>query len=193
MSKVMSAPLHSATPFMLPAWLLRSIAAGSAVTLVAGLAGLAGCTAPSQSNTMHASMMATSPARMNASAAVLPGGYPKVASVAGTSLYFIGLKNGDTVSNPVLVQFGLRGMGVAPAGMEKAATGHHHLLIDVSDIDTNAPVAVDDSHRHFGAGQTEASLTLKPGPHTLQLLLADQNHIPHHPAVVSERITVMVK
>ncbi|MDO8456685.1 MAG: DUF4399 domain-containing protein [Burkholderiaceae bacterium] len=130
---------------------------------------------------------------MNASTPALAGGYAKVASVAGTTLYFIGLNNGDTVSTPVQVQFGLRGMGVAPAGVEKAATGHHHLLIDVADININESIAMDDTHRHFGAGQTEASVSLKPGPHTLQLLLADQNHIPHHPVVMSERITVMVK
>ena len=84
-------------------------------------------------------------------------------------------------------------MGVAPAGMEKEGTGHHHLLVDVDAFDVNAPLPADARHRHFGAGQTEVSLTLTPGTHTLQLVLADQNHIPHHPPVMSERITVTVK
>ena len=113
--------------------------------------------------------------------------------MAGTQLYFINLKNGDALANPVRVQFGLRGMGVAPAGIEKAGTGHHHLLVDVSELDINAPLAMTDNVRHFGLGQTETAIELKPGTHTLQLLLADQNHIPHHPAVLSERITITVK
>ena len=121
------------------------------------------------------------------------GTYNKVAAVSGTSLYFINLKNGDAVASPVNVQFGLRGMGVAPAGIEKAATGHHHLLVDVAELDVNAGIPVSDNHRHFGAGQTETSIALKPGVHTLQLVLGDQNHIPHHPVVMSERITITVK
>jgi Domain of unknown function (DUF4399) len=136
---------------------------------------------------------ATAPLKANASTPVVFGTYNKVAAVSGTSLYFINLKNGDTVASPVNVQFGLRGMGVAPAGIEKAATGHHHLLVDVAELDVNAGIPVSDQHRHFGAGQTEASVTLKPGVHTLQLVLGDQNHIPHHPVVMSERITITVK
>jgi hypothetical protein len=84
-------------------------------------------------------------------------------------------------------------MGVAPAGIEKEATGHHHLLINVDAIDVNAPLPANDSHRHFGGGQTETTVDLKPGTYTLQLLLGDQNHIPHHPPVMSERITITVK
>jgi hypothetical protein len=136
---------------------------------------------------------ATPPADVSPSQPMLGSGYKKVPATAGASVYFINLKNGDEVSNPVRVQFGLRGMGVAPAGMEKAGTGHHHLLVDVSTVDANAPLPADANHRHFGAGQTETTVELPPGPHTLQLLLADQNHIPHHPVVMSERITIMVK
>ena len=142
---------------------------------------------------MAASVALTAPARMNASTPTLASGYQKVAAPAGATAYFINLKNGDVVTSPLLVQFGLRGVGVAPAGTEKAATGHHHLLVDVADIDVNAPLAVNDNFRHFGGGQTEARIELKPGAHTLQLLLADHNHIPHHPAIASERITVTVK
>lgn len=135
----------------------------------------------------------TAPMQSKASTPALEGGYVKVAAVAGTQLYFINLKSGDTLVNPVRVQFGLRGMGVAPAGIEKAGTGHHHLLVDVNELDINAPLAATDNIRHFGLGQTETAIELKPGTHTLQLLLADQNHIPHHPAVISERITITVK
>jgi hypothetical protein len=135
----------------------------------------------------------TPAARATASAPVLTSGYKKVAAPAGAAVYFVNLKNGDVVTSPVLIQFGLRGVGVAPAGIEKEATGHHHLLIDVPEIDLNAPIPATDTHRHFGGGQTEVRVELKPGVHTLQLLLADHNHIPHHPAILSERITVTVK
>ena len=142
---------------------------------------------------MHGSAAATEPLKSTASTPVVFGTYNKVAAVSGTNLYFINLKNGDTVASPVNVQFGLRGMGVAPAGIEKAATGHHHLLLDVAELNVNEGIPVSDQHRHFGAGQTEASVALKPGVHTLQLVLGDQNHIPHHPVVMSERITITVK
>lgn len=151
---------------------------------------LAGC---GHHHMKHGSAAATEPLKANASTPVVFGTYNKVAAVSGTSLYFINLKNGDSVASPVNVQFGLRGMGVAPAGIEKAATGHHHLLVDVADLDINAGIPVSDNHRHFGAGQTEASVALKPGVHTLQLVLGDQNHIPHHPVVMSDRITITVK
>ncbi len=152
---------------------------------------LAGC--GSQNYMLHGNAVATVPLKANASAPVVLGTYNKVAAVSGTSLYFINLKNGDTVTSPVNVQFGLRGMGVAPAGVEKAATGHHHLLVDVAELNVNEGIPVSDNHRHFGAGQTEASVALKPGVHTLQLVLGDQNHIPHHPVVMSDRITITVK
>jgi hypothetical protein len=136
---------------------------------------------------------ATAALRMGASTPTLPGGYKKVTAPAGAAVYFANLKNGDVVSSPLLVQFGLRGIGVAPAGVEKENTGHHHLLIDVAEIDVNNALPMTDNIRHFGGGQTEARVELKPGTHTLQLLLADHNHIPHHPLVISERITVTVK
>jgi hypothetical protein len=142
---------------------------------------------------MHGSAAGTEPLKANTSTPIVFGTYNKVAAVSGTSLYFINLKNGDSVVSPVNVQFGLKGMGVAPAGVEKAATGHHHLLVDVAELNVNEGIPVSDQHRHFGAGQTEASVALKPGVHTLQLVLGDQNHIPHHPVVMSERITITVK
>lgn len=136
---------------------------------------------------------ATAAARTTTSQATLSSGYKKVAAPAGAAVYFVNLKNGDTVTSPVRVVFGLRGMGVAPAGIERENTGHHHLLVDVEQFDVNAPLPTDERHRHFGAGQTEVALELRPGAHTLQLVLGDQNHIPHHPPVTSERITVTVK
>ena len=122
-------------------------------------------------------------------------------SAPGAKVYFVNLKDGATVASPVKVIFGLSGMGVAPAGTEKKHTGHHHLLIDrpalgkgpdgKDEFDANLPS--DDNHKHFGKGQTEMLLTLTPGKHTLQLVLGDQNHIPHTPPVVSDVITVTVK
>ena len=142
---------------------------------------------------MNASARATAPAKVAASTPVLASGYKKVEAPTAARLYFVNLADGATVSSPVKVVFGLSGMGVAPAGIEKAGTGHHHLLVDVNEWDANAPLPANDNFRHFGAGQTEVSLDLKPGPHTLQLVLGDQNHIPHHPVVVSDRITITVR
>jgi Domain of unknown function (DUF4399) len=166
------------------------------VLAVVAVLGLAACGEVSLQPGAAAAASAAPPTaavRMNASTPTLAGGYKKVTAPAGAAVYFINLKNGDVVTSPLLVQFGLRGMGVAPAGMEKENTGHHHLLIDVAEVDVNNGLPMTDNVRHFGAGQTEVRAELKPGTHTLQLLLADQNHIPHHPVVMSERITVTVK
>jgi len=97
------------------------------------------------------------------------------------------------VTSPFTVRFGLKGMGIAPAGVANPNTGHHHLLIDTDLPPDNLPIPNDDKHRHFGAGQTEVELTLPPGQHTLQLVLGDANHIPHQPPVHSEKITVTVQ
>ncbi len=114
-------------------------------------------------------------------------------SKEGATLYFIAPADGATVSNPVVVRFGLKGMGVAPAGVEKKHTGHHHLIIDAPLPILGEPIPKDDHYRHFGGGQTETSVTLSPGTHTLQLLLGDHNHIPHEPVVQSKKITITVK
>jgi hypothetical protein len=121
-----------------------------------------------------------------------PGQTP---SPSGAKVYFINLKDGQEVTSPFLVQFGLSGMGVAPAGVQKPNTGHHHLLIDttLSGDELKQPIAMDDKHRHFGNGQTEAMITLPPGKHTLQLVLGDWSHIPHVPPVMSNVITVTVR
>ena len=116
-------------------------------------------------------------------------------SPAGAKVYFINLKDGAEVDSPFLVQFGLSGMGVAPAGVEKPNTGHHHLLIDttMTPEQMKEPLPADDNHKHFGGGQTEAMVTLPKGQHTLQLLLGDWTHIPHEPPVMSEPITITVR
>ena len=116
-------------------------------------------------------------------------------SPAGAKVYFINLKDGAEVDSPFLVQFGLSGMGVAPAGVEKPNTGHHHLLTDttMTPEQMKEPIPVDDNHKHFGGGQTEALVTLPKGQHTLQLLLGDWSHIPHVPPVMSEPITITVR
>lgn len=108
-------------------------------------------------------------------------------------VYIISPQDGEVVHSPVLVKFGLRGMGIAPAGVERENTGHHHLLINVEKLpDLDKPIPADGHHIHFGKGQTEALIKLSPGTHTLQLLLGDFSHIPHDTAVTSETITINV-
>lgn len=107
--------------------------------------------------------------------------------------YIITPVDGETVTSPVTVRFGLKNMGVAPAGVDMENTGHHHLLIDTGLPPLGSPVPGDANHHHFGKGQTETVLELAPGTHTLQLLMGDANHIPHDPPVFSEPITITVK
>jgi hypothetical protein len=111
-------------------------------------------------------------------------------SPPGAAVYFIGLNDGDTIPTKSTIHFGLRGMGVAPAGSDRANSGHHHLIIDAPTPALNAEIPNDFQHLHFGAGQTEAEVTLTPGEHTLQLVFGDKNHVPHSPPVVSARIKV---
>jgi hypothetical protein len=112
---------------------------------------------------------------------------------ADAEVYFISPQDGDKVSGEVNVRFGLRGMGVAPAGVEAANTGHHHLLIDMDTLPPlDTPLPKSEQLRHFGGGQTETTLSLAPGEHTLQLLLGNYSHIPHNPPVMSEKITITV-
>src|SRR5512139_3965536 len=123
------------------------------------------------------------------SANAVAQGLPRTAAPTEAKLYFITPKNGQVVKGEVTVRFGLSGMGVAPAGTVAEGTGHHHLIIDAPLPALDQPLPKDDQHMHFGKGQTEATLKLPPGKHTLQLILGDANHIPHQPAVVSEKIT----
>jgi hypothetical protein len=121
-------------------------------------------------------------------------GLPVSTAPDGASVYIISPADGATVGRQVSVRFGLRGMGVAPAGVNRSHTGHHHLLVDVKQLSpAGTPIPNDTRHLHFGGGQTETSLTLKPGTHTLQLELADAHHVPFAPALVSDRITIHVE
>jgi hypothetical protein len=114
-------------------------------------------------------------------------------SAPSATVFIISPTNGATVKSPVEVKFGISGMEVAAAGTYADDTGHHHLLIDTEMADSTLPVPSDDVHLHFGKGQTETTVALEPGEHSLQLVLGDGNHIPHNPPIVSNQITVIVE
>ncbi len=119
---------------------------------------------------------------------------PKQKSAPGAKVYIISPANGETVSSPVTVKFGLQGMGIAPAGIKFDNTGHHHLMVDLKELpDLNKPIPATANSLHYGKGQTEATIELKPGTHTLQLVLGDYLHIPHDKPVISRKIRITVK
>ena len=118
---------------------------------------------------------------------------PRTASPDGARVFFVAPADGDTVSNPVRVEFGIEGMSVAKAGDDVPHSGHHHLIVDAGLPNLGMPIPASDNYIHFGDGSTSTELTLAPGEHTLQLLLGDHLHIPHDPPVVSETITITVK
>jgi hypothetical protein len=107
-------------------------------------------------------------------------------------VYFINIEDGEVLKSPFLIQFGLSGKGIAPAGVDIVNTGHHHLLINVDTIDFSLPIPSSDQHLHFGMGQTETTLKLPAGKHKLQLVLGDKYHMPHKPALISKKIEVSV-
>ena len=111
---------------------------------------------------------------------------------ANPKVYFINLEDGDRLESPFLIQFGLSGMGIAPAGTDRANTGHHHLLINVNEIDLSKPIPSSSSHMHFGGGQTESLIDLMPGDYSMQLVLGDMTHTPHNPPIISQRINITV-
>jgi hypothetical protein len=119
----------------------------------------------------------------------------RVSAPEGATVYLISPADGETIRGPVTVRMGLRGMGVAPAGIDHPNTGHHHLLVNmpIEELDLNAPLPFSDETRHFGGGQTEATLELEPGTHTLQLLFMDYRHVSFDPPLVSDRITITVE
>lgn len=118
----------------------------------------------------------------------------RTSSPEGAEVYIISPADGAVVGKTFTVRFGLKGMGVAPAGINNANTGHHHLLIDAEALPAmETPMPMSPSLKHFGGGQTEVELTLAPGEHRLQLVLGDYLHIPHQPAVISKEITITVK
>ena len=117
---------------------------------------------------------------------------PRTPAPEGASVYIVSPAHGETVPTTFTVVFGLSGMGVAPAGVDKPNTGHHHLLIDGKDLPPeNLPMGKQVTH--FGGGQTQTTVTLEPGEHTLQLILGDKLHVPHDPPIVSKQITVTVQ
>ena len=135
--------------------------------------------------------LATALSLASASAALAADRTP---SPAGAEVYIVSPKDGAKVSGPVTVVFGLKGMGIAPAGIKFDNTGHHHLLVDTdAPTDLSLPLPADEHNVHFGKGQTETTLTLSPGKHTLQLVFADFLHTPHVPAVISKKVTITVE
>jgi hypothetical protein len=119
----------------------------------------------------------------------------RTASPAGAEVYFIEPHNGAKVHSPFTVSFGLKGMGIAPAGIKFDNTGHHHLLVDTdfSELQLDAPMPATDKILHFGKGQTQTSLTLTPGKHTLQIVFADYLHQSFDPPLHSKKITITVE
>ncbi len=146
--------------------------------------------APAMMMLIALSMSSTSFAQQKSEGAPAP---------ATAKVYFISPKDGDTVSAPIHIQFSLKGMGVAPAGVDFENTGHHHVLVDRDAVTATSPMMKDYMQTdipdllHFGKGQTEADVKLAPGKHTLQMVLGDQDHHPHNPPIFSERITITVK
>lgn len=126
--------------------------------------------------------------------AAKPAGVEQKKAPAGASVFIVSPKDGETVGQEFTVKFGAKGIAIRPAGDPTPGTGHHHLLIDVAELlPGNAPIPNDATHKHFGKGQTEATITLPPGDHTLQLEFADLAHVPFDPPLVSKKITVHVK
>lgn len=119
--------------------------------------------------------------------------FAQTPSPLGADVYFITPKDGAVTKSPLIVRFGLADMGIAPAGVDIPNTGHHHLLINSKLPTLDRPIPKDESHRHFGGGQTETRLMLAPGIYTLQLILGDYRHIPHDSPVISEKITITVE
>ena len=111
---------------------------------------------------------------------------------AEKNVYFINLQDGDKLKSPLFIQFGLSGIGIAPAGTNRQDTGHHHLLINIDDIDLSRPIPSSQNHIHFGGGQTETVIDLPTGVYTLQLLLGNMSHIPHNPPIISKKIKIEV-
>jgi hypothetical protein len=137
---------------------------------------------------------ATPPAAAPATPPPAPAALARKPAPAGAMAYIIEPADGARVTNPVRVVFGLKGIGVAPAGVDRNDAGHHHLLVDAPlPADLGLPIANDEQHRHFGGGQTEVELTLAPGRHTLQMLLGDHLHIPHDPPIASSVVTIEVQ
>ncbi|MCC2657344.1 MAG: hypothetical protein K0Q76_2452 [Panacagrimonas sp.] len=158
--------------------------------LLLAFTGLASSAIAAENGTMSAIKEA---ARAQANAKMAEKFNLPTAAPAGAKVYIISPAKDATVTSPVTVVFGLSGLGVAPAGTQVANTGHHHLLIDDPTVDLTVPLPTSEQVVHFGAGQTEASVKLKPGKHTLQLVFGDWKHQAFNPTLASEKITITVK
>jgi hypothetical protein len=160
------------------------------LTLVLALALAGGCGQQQDSAEVSASDTSEgskAPAKQPAAA------LPRTEAPDGARVYFIAPANGDTVTSPVDIEFGIEGMTVVPAGVEQAASGHHHLVVDAELPDPTLPIPKSDHYIHFGDGSTSTTLELEPGEHTLQLVLGDHLHIPHSPPVHSKVIRITVE
>jgi hypothetical protein len=122
-----------------------------------------------------------------------PAALTRTSSPEGARVFFITPADGDTVSNPIRIEFGVEGISVVRAGDDQPESGHHHLLIDTDLPDLTAPIPADANHIHFGDGSTSTEISLEPGQHTLCMLLGDHLHIPHDPPLISEPITITVE
>lgn len=160
----------------------------SASLLVLSL-GLTACDKATVEEAADEQPLVESPHHTDAPAATLE----RTPAPPGARVFFITPKDGDTVSNPVAIEFGIEGMSVAKAGVELPDSGHHHLLIDTDLPDLGWPIPADSNHIHFGDGSTSAEISLEPGTHSLRMLLGDYRHIPHEPAIVSDPITITVE
>lgn len=160
----------------------------SASLLILSL-GLTACDKPTVEETVDEQPSAESAHHSDAPVATLE----RTPAPPGARVFFITPKDGDTVSNPVTIEFGIEGMSVAKAGVEQPDSGHHHLLIDAELPDLGLPIPADSNYIHFGDGSTSTEINLEPGTHSLRMLLGDYRHVPHEPAIFSDPITVTVE
>jgi hypothetical protein len=162
----------------------RTIAAGAAA-----LALLAACSKKAEETAATPAPAAEEHAEHADAVAALP----RTPAPAGAQVFIVSPKDGETVSSPVKIVFGITGMGLAPAGEKNDAAGHHHVLVDTDLANPGVPIPADAQHVHFGKAQTEGTVELAPGQHTLQLVLGDYLHIPFDPVIASPKITITVK
>ena len=156
------------------------------------LAGAAIALGACSNNTENAAPAAVEDAAAPATEAAVEAAAPAAANLPTGRVFIVSPEDGAEVTSPVTVTFGIEGFDVAPAGTYEPATGHHHLLIDTGLPALDQPIPADDNHVHFGKGQTETTVDLAAGQHTLQLLLGDGNHVPHQPPLASDIITITV-
>ena len=150
------------------------------------LLGLTACGKPANETAATAAQPSVAPA-------AAPAALERTASPAGARVFFIRPTDGETLSNPVKIEFGIEGMDVVKAGNAQPHSGHHHLLIDTGLPPLGLPIPADANYIHFGDGSRSTEITLPPGTHTLSLLLGDHRHIPHEPPVASAPITVTIE